>query len=84
MMNNVFKKINYYKFSCVMTALLYFFLFYTLQFEPEKLCSDLGLKGNDVAYLFLKRASILMLGFGVLLLLGANIKDIKSKFIISI
>jgi len=78
------KNLNYYKLACVATAFLYFFLFYTLQFEPEKLCSDLGLEGNDIAYLFLRRASILMLGFGVLLFLGRNVDELKSKYVVSI
>jgi len=34
--------LDYFKIACLVTALLYFFLFYTLQFKPEKLISDIG------------------------------------------
>lgn len=74
---------KFYKASCIITALLFIFLFYTLQFEPSKLCSDLGLEGNEVSYFLAKRASILMLGFGVLLLLAVNIEEKKGRFVIS-
>ena len=72
-----------YKPTCIITALLFFFLFYTLQFEPENLCSDLGLQASEVACLLAKRASILMLGFGVLLTLARNIEEKKCRFVIS-
>jgi len=78
------RNFDYYKLACIIASLLYFFLFYILQFKPEKITSDLGLTGNDVAYVFIKRASILMLGFGVLLFLGRNVEEVKSKYVISI
>jgi len=77
------RNINYFKYTCVLGALLYLFLFYTLQFKPEKVTSDLGLVGNDVVYLFIKRASILMLAFGVLLFLGRNIEERLSRSVLS-
>lgn len=44
----------------------------------------MGLVGNEVAYLFIQRASILMLGFGVLLIFGGSVEELKGRFTISI
>jgi len=77
-------KLDYYQIACLATALLYFWLFYTLQFQPDKLIADMGLKGNEVVYLFARRTSILMLGFGVLLIFGSSIKDANGQFAIAI
>jgi len=79
----VLMSLDYYKIACVAVALLYFFLFYTLQFKPEKLISDIGLKGNDVVYLFVKRTSILMLGFSVLLVMGSSVEAVNGRFAIA-
>jgi peptidoglycan/LPS O-acetylase OafA/YrhL len=72
-----------YKTLCILTSLLYFYLFYTLLFNSSGLCADLGLEGNEVVYFLARRASALMLGFGVLLLLARNLKEPKSRAIIS-
>jgi len=74
--------LDYYKVACIATALLYIFLFYTLMFKPEKVIADMGLNGNDVVYLFVKRTSILMLGFGVMLVVGSSIEEVNGKLAI--
>lgn len=44
---------------------------------------DLGLEGNEASDFLAKRASVLMLGFGVLLLLARNIDDRNGRFAVS-
>ena len=73
-----------FKILSILTSLLYFYLFYTLLFNPQGLCADFGLEGNEVVYFLAKRASMLMLGFGVLLLLGINLKEAKSRAVVAV
>ena len=72
-----------YKILSILTSLLFFYLFYTLMFDVQGLCSSLGLEGNEVSDFLAKRASMLMLGFGVLLLVGANVKASACQVVIS-
>ena len=54
------------------TSALCFYLFCSLLFAPQSFFADLGIEGTETAYFVGRRASMLMLGFSVLLFLGRN------------
>ncbi len=65
-------KLNKFKVMSVLTSALYFYLFILSLLFPESLCNDFGITGNESFYFSARRASMLMLGFSVLLFLVRN------------
>lgn len=65
-------ELNKFKVMSVITSALYFYLFITLLLFPESLCKGFGIVGNESVYFIARRASMLMLGFSVLLFLLRN------------
>lgn len=69
----MFRNQKSFKVISLLTSLLYFHLFIKLLFFPESLCNGFGVTGNESAYFLARRASMLMMGFSVLLFLLRNI-----------
>ena len=66
------RNLNKFQVTSVLTSALYFYLFVSLLLFPESLCKDFGIIGNESVYFVARRASMLMLGFSVLLFLLRN------------
>lgn len=65
-------KLKKFKIMSMLTSALYFYLFIVLLLFPDSLCKDFGIIGNETVYFLARRASMLMLGFSVLLFLCRN------------
>jgi hypothetical protein len=61
-----------FKMLSMCTSALCFYLFCSFLFAPQSFLADLGIEGTETAYFVGRRASMLMLGFSVLLFLGRN------------
>ncbi len=57
-----------FEITSVLAALLFLALFVTLLLFPGALCDTFGIQGSDALFILARRASMLMLGFAVLLL----------------
>jgi len=71
--------LNKFKVASVLTSALYFYLFISLLLFPESLCKDFGITGNESVYFLARRASMLMLGFSVLLFLARNVSPSVAR-----
>ncbi|WP_070972003.1 hypothetical protein [Vibrio sonorensis] len=70
---------NVFKWVCLLTALLFAYLFSLLLFSPDAFLADVGLESTLEANFIAKRTSIFMLGMGLLCLSGIGIKDSYGK-----
>ena len=66
------KKEKKFKIMSVLTATLYLYLFLSMLLYPETVSRDFGIAGTEAVCFLVRRASSLMLGFAVLLLLARN------------
>ncbi len=73
------KNMNRFKVVCVLTSMLYLYLFVSLLLFPESFCRDLGITGSESLYFLARRASALMLGFSVLLFLARNVPPSAAR-----
>jgi hypothetical protein len=72
-MPKFFKNMTKFKVVSILTSLLYFYLFISLFFSPAEAAKDFGIPGTESAFFVARRASMLMLGFAVLVFLIRNI-----------
>jgi hypothetical protein len=73
-----------YKVLSYATALLYFYLFYSLLFAPESFVRDMGLAGSETTFILARRAAMLMLGFAVLAFFGAGSAASAARRVITL
>ena len=75
-------KIDFFKIICILTSLLFAYLFFTLLIDSESFLKGLGLESSVSTFFLARRASIFMLGISVLLLFAMNLSHSKARQII--
>ena len=66
-------RLHMFRWLCLSASALYSFLFVSLLLFPDSIIEGMGAKGGEMAYFLARRASMLMLGFALLLFLVRNI-----------
>jgi len=73
------KKINSYKALVFLTSSLFLYLFFSLMFDSSAFVEDLGLQPSQTTSILARRASVLMLGFSVLLITSINLPHSRAR-----
>ncbi len=75
---------NLFKWLSLPTGLLYLWLFYQLLFTPAQMLQSFGVGVDPHAVFLAQRISVLMLGFGVLLLFSLALPPSKARAVIAV
>lgn len=74
---------KYFKIINVGTSLLFIYLFVTLLFTPGEFVEGVGLEACVSSIVLGRRASVLMLGFGILLFFFRNLTIPRDRIMLS-
>ena len=73
---------NWFKTLCIITSVLFAYLFLTLLLDAKTFINDIGLESCEAAIILARRASIFMLGISVLMISSRNLTKPKARQII--
>ena len=71
--------VNGFKVVSLLGAALFLWLFYSLLFSPGSVCDGFGIERSEALFVIARRASVLMLGFAVLLFLVRDVPPSPAR-----
>lgn len=75
---------NFYKYVCIATAVLFIFLSLQLLLTPVAFALSMGLEPSAATSVLLRRAAMFMVGLAVLTLCARSLRDLKARRCVSL